>query len=103
MLGDETAVLEEQSVRFCCAALALFVFRGSNNFINYFQKSFERKRVRDSELKECLCDIHASSHEEMLCLVITVCVSFILELSFRRLFCLSGLGNTMHCEFLPPL
>lgn len=56
-----------------------------------------------SKLKECLCDIHANSHEEMLCLVIIVFISFILELSFRRLFCLSGLGNIVHCELLPPL
>lgn len=43
------------------------------------------------ELKECLCDIDASSQEEM-CLVVIVCISFVLELSFRRLFCLSGLA-----------
>lgn len=44
------------------------------------------------ELTDCLCDIDASSQEEMLCLVVIVCISFVLELSFRRLFCLSGLA-----------
>lgn len=55
------------------------------------------------ELKECSCDIDANSQEEMLCLVVIVWISLVLELSFSRLFCLSGLGNIVPCELLLPL